>query len=75
MPVVPEGWLEGVTPPVDGGGWSSGVFITVDCEVSPGEGTRVDGVSLAGETTEIDCEVSLDRETIERGTNEAEWGV
>ena len=63
MSVVPEGWLEGVTTPVNGGGWSSRVFIAVDCEVSPAGGTWVG------------CEVSLDCETIERETNEAEWGV
>lgn len=51
MSVVPEGWLEGVTTPVNGGGWSSGVFVTVDCEVSPDGDTRVDGVSLAEETS------------------------
>ena len=51
MPVVPEGWLEGVTTPVNGCGWSSGVFVTVDCEVSPDGGTWVDGVSLAKGTT------------------------
>jgi hypothetical protein len=51
MPVVPEGWLEGATTPVNGGGGSSGVFITVDCENSPGGGTWVGGVSLAEETT------------------------
>ena len=72
MPAVPEGWLEGVTTPVNGGGWSSGVFVTVDCEVSPGGGTWVDGVSLAEETSKVDCKVSVDRSTIERETNEAE---
>ncbi len=71
-PAVPEGWLEGVTTPVNGSGWSSGVFIIVDCEVSPGGGTWVDGVSLAEETSEVDCKVSVDRFTIEQGTNEAE---
>ena len=49
-PAVPEGWLEGVTTPVNGG-WSSGVFIIVDCENSPGGGTSVGGVSLAEETS------------------------
>ena len=72
MSVVPEGWLEGVTTPVNGGGWSSGVFIIVDCENSPGGGTSVGGVSFAEETTWVDCEVSVDRFTIEQGTNEAE---
>ena len=75
MPAVPEGWLEGVTTPVNGGGGSGGALRTVDCENAPGGGTWVDGVSLAGETTEVDCKVSLDREPIERGTNEAEWGA
>ena len=75
MPLVPEGWLEGVTTPVNGGGWSNGVFITVDCENSPGGGTSVGGVSLAEETTLVDCEGSVDRFTNERGTNAAEWGV
>jgi len=51
MPADPEGWLEGVATPFNGGGWSGGVIITVDCENSPGGGTWVDGVSLAGETT------------------------
>ena len=58
MPAVPEGWLEGVATPVNGGGGSGGALRTVDCENSPGGGTWVDGVSLAGETTEVDCEAS-----------------
>ena len=51
MPAVPEGWLEGVTTPVNGGGWSSGVFVTVDCGVSPDRGTWLDGVSFAEGTS------------------------
>jgi hypothetical protein len=51
MPAVPEGWLEGVATPVNGGGGSGGAFRTVDCENAPGGGTWVDGVSLAVETT------------------------
>ena len=51
MPAVPEGWLEGVATPVNGGGGSGGALRTVDCENAPGGGTWVDGVSLAEETT------------------------
>ena len=51
MPVVPEGAINGAPTTVNGGGWSSRVFVTVDCEVSPGGGTWVDGVSLAEVTS------------------------
>ena len=51
MPVVPEGRLEGVTTPINGGGWSSRVFVTVDCEFLPDGGTWVDVVSLAEESS------------------------
>ena len=71
MPVVHEGAINGAPTTVNGGGWSSRVFVTFDCEVLPDGGTWVDGVSLAEESSSVDCKVSVDRFTIEQGTNEA----